>query len=66
MTKSSRYVVQNDPESGHDCCFSATVVDTQPKGQRAGSSDPLCDCYTVEDAERICAALNATEDKADD
>lgn len=59
---SKRYEVQGEAYSGHDCCFSATVVDTRPKGQSAGSTDPLCDCYTEADAQRICDALNAMED----
>ena len=56
----SRYIVVNGSETSH-CCFEATVVDTAKvewtyndiKHYRS-----ICECFSIEDAEIIAAALN--------
>lgn len=58
-----RFIVVKGSQSAH-CCFEYTVVDTTKPmmigGERYGDQfDPLCECFEAEDAERICAALNA-------
>lgn len=65
----NRYIIQEGSNSGH-CCFSYTVVDTAKPCLRYGGTqylttkgdpeyDSVCECFDVEDAELICAALNA-------
>jgi hypothetical protein len=62
-----RYKVVDGSLSAH-CCFEATVVDTQKPVMLGGvpyirDGEPrfesVCECFEVEDAELICAALNA-------
>ena len=56
---SKRYKAVKGSESGH-CCFDATVVDTQtPHPTFAGDLDWVCECFTIEDAQKIADALNA-------
>lgn len=60
-----RYVVLERSDSGH-CCFEFTAIDTQTpllfeNGAQAQEYTPLCECFVKEDAERIAAALNATD-----
>lgn len=65
-----RYAIYEGSQSGH-CCFDATVVDTTKPhiigGKHYKGSDgqyhyeTVCECFDREDAERICAALNATD-----
>lgn len=57
-----RYKVIEGSESGH-CCFKATVVDTQ---RPDSDYDPkqhsqICECFDMEDAEKIASALNGGE-----
>lgn len=64
-----RYQVVPESQSGH-CCFEATVVDaTRPDlrstdGKHYQDSDgylrykQVCECFDLEDAKRIAAALN--------
>lgn len=57
-----------------DCCFDATVVDTtKPEiigGQRYKGIDGqlyyeiVCECFSLEDAQLICDALNAADASA--
>lgn len=58
-----RYVVDAESHSGHDCCFEASVFDTRPDetGIWEDKREPICDCYSLEDAQMICAALNEKE-----
>lgn len=61
-----RYEVREGSQSAH-CCFSATVVDTTKPHiladgkQYQDHCDSVCECFEVEDAIKICAALNAAE-----
>ena len=65
-----RYQIFNGSKSAH-CCFYATVVDTtKPEiigGQHYKGSDgqlhyeTLCECFSMEDAQLICDALNAAD-----
>jgi len=64
---SGRFEVREGSESGH-CCFEATVVDTATPHPVYGTLNPpqfnwVCECFEVEDARRIAAALNAAEGK---
>lgn len=58
-----RYRVTEESETGH-CCFEASVLDTSaPDPRRDGSIikesfDVVCECFTVEAAQKIAAALN--------
>lgn len=54
----------------HHCCFEATVVDSSLGSGAAGDYnvatygydfDWLCECFSVEDAQRIADALNAQD-----
>lgn len=65
----SRYKVVEGSQSCH-CCFDATVIDTTKPSmivdyQYVGENGPefvsVCECFNVEDASIICAALNAAE-----
>lgn len=69
-----RYQIYKGSISDH-CCFEATVVDTTKPivfdGKHFQDSDknggqyhyePLCECFDVFAAEKICAALNAFEE----
>jgi hypothetical protein len=66
----SRYKIVDGSLSAH-CCFEATVVDTTKPEIVNGEHyknihdhqlqyEPVCECFTREDAEVICNALNAT------
>lgn len=67
-----RYEVRDGSESAH-CCFQSTVVDTSkpefiggehykhPGGQYAYKA--VCECFSEDDAEKICSALNALESR---
>lgn len=65
MSKEKRYQVVDGSQSAH-CCFRATVVDTTRPYTFGGSQlfEPICECFEDEDAEQICAALNAHGDLA--
>lgn len=64
-----RYAIYEGSQSLH-CCFEATVVDTTKPEIIGGKHykgrdgqyhyEAVCECFDREDAERICAALNAT------
>lgn len=47
-----RYVAVND--SGHPCCFRYAVRDTR-------DDSTVCECYDLEEADKICRALNALD-----
>lgn len=49
----ARYEVVEGSETGHDCCFGATVIDTT-----ITYSNWVCECSNKEDADMICEALN--------
>lgn len=65
-----RYQIFNGSASAH-CCFDATVVDTtKPEiigGQHYKGRDgqlhyeTVCECFSLEDAQLICDALNAAD-----
>ena len=53
-----RYVVIEKSQSSH-CCFEATVVDThKPSPYNEGQFEQVCECFDIEDAERVAEALN--------
>ena len=64
-----RYAIFVGSQSGH-CCFSATVVDTT-KPTMIGDKhfhdcgqyfyDPVCECFDMADAEKVCNALNVLQ-----
>lgn len=62
-----RYKVIEGSQSYH-CCFCATIVDTtKPLEQFEGYDgipefDSVCECFDIETAEMICAALNKNEE----
>lgn len=60
-----RYVVVEGSQSSH-CCFDATVVDTsKPFKHDAARFEQVCECFEIEDAEKIAEALNRScEDRA--
>jgi hypothetical protein len=67
MDAEARYRVVEGSQSAH-CCFEATVVDTTRPLMVAGEHylgrfEEVCECFEVEDAELIAAALNATRSK---
>jgi len=51
------FVVLTGSDSAH-CCFEFTVVEKTGEGCKT-----VCECFDLEDAARICAALNATHSK---
>lgn len=55
-----RYEVKEGSESAH-CCFEASVIDTSKKKLTDGYI--VCECFSPEDAERICDALNALDEQ---
>jgi len=70
MNKPARYLVIKGSKSAH-CCFTHTVVDTMepviggdgkqmvlPEG---AVYETICECFCEEDADTVCAALNALE-----
>lgn len=60
-----RFIVVGGSQSAH-CCFDATVVDTT-KPVMYGSEhyknqfEEVCECFDVDNANKIAAALNAAE-----
>lgn len=58
---SDRYVVEDGSHTAH-CCFTHTVMDKQGgTGSTIAKETPVCECWSAEDAERICMALNLME-----
>lgn len=62
---SNRYKVVYGSQSFH-CCFEYTVLDTeQPRiigGEHYRNQyEAVCECFDQVDADKICAALNASE-----
>jgi hypothetical protein len=65
-----RYQIYKGSQSSH-CCFDATVVDTTKPdiigGEHYKGSDGqyhydiVCECFSIEDAEKIRDALNSLE-----
>lgn len=58
-----RYIVFEKSQSGH-CCFQATVVDMlRPEYNDSSGKllwyNSVCECFEIDDANRIAAALNA-------
>lgn len=67
-----RYKVVKGSESAH-CCFEATIVDTKRhvliRGEpyirdSAPVFETIAECFSIEDAELVCAALNEMNDRA--
>lgn len=64
----ARYVIFEGSFSGH-CCFEFSVMDTtKPEIDGDGELlvfdgqacyETICECFTKEDAETVCAALNS-------
>jgi hypothetical protein len=44
----------NKDDIGHLCCYSAVVIDTD-------QLESICECFDIETAEMIAAALNVAE-----
>lgn len=55
-----RYEVIGGSVSGH-CCFEASVIDTT--NDKPLDDGIVCECFRPQDAERICAALNALDEQ---
>ena len=64
-----RYIIYNGSKSAH-CCFEATVMDsTKPEiinGEHYEDGlgkhyETICECFSIEDAELVCKALNMLE-----
>ena len=51
-----RYQVKNESVSAH-CCFEATVVDTQVLDE-LGHPETVCECFDMENAQKVADALN--------
>jgi hypothetical protein len=43
------------------CCFEASVIDTTKPMTYSVGFDPICEAWSIEDAEKIADALNAVE-----
>lgn len=57
-----RYEIVEGSQTGH-CCFVATIIDTYTNRNlypKDLEHNALCECMDVDDAQKICAALNAT------
>lgn len=56
-----RYQIMNKSITAH-CCFSHTIMDTtkpQDYSDEFGEHfDPVCECFSEEDAQLVCQALN--------
>lgn len=52
-----RYQVKSESVLGHGCCFGATVVDAEGEGAI------VCECFGLEEAQKIADALNAQEER---
>lgn len=73
MTDKTRYQVVAGSESAH-CCFEATVIDTlNPiiySGKHSTDRDgnlryeSICECFSVDDANKIADALNHSQNTA--
>jgi hypothetical protein len=50
-----RYYVVKESVSGH-CCFTASVMDRIAVEQDE-HAEPVCECYYVADAKRICKVM---------
>lgn len=60
---SERYKAVKGSESGH-WCFDSTVVDTRtPHPEFTGDHYWVCECFDMEDAQKIADALNAAHRK---
>ena len=60
-----RYQVIAESQSNH-CCFSATVIDTAKPNTSigaAGEFEIVCECFSLEDANKVADALNASDAK---
>jgi len=56
MTKKKvRYISVVGSQTGHDCCFAATVIDTTKPDD---GTNHVCECFDKQDADMICEALN--------
>jgi hypothetical protein len=56
-----RYQVTGKSESAH-CCFEASVIDATK--EEFSSERIICECFSPEDAQRICDALNALDEQS--
>lgn len=54
-----RYKVIESSVSGH-CCFEATVIDTS-EVEAGLAHSCVCECFTLEDAQKVCNALNSAQ-----
>jgi hypothetical protein len=56
-----RYKASDDKNDiGHICCYSAVVLDTT-RCDRHNEFEAICECFDIETAEMIAAALNVAE-----
>ena len=67
--ETDRYVTREGSQLGHSCCFDAAVLDiTKPvmigdkhyEDKDGKHYETVCECPSMEEAELICRALNAT------
>ena len=67
--KADRFIIYEGSKSSH-CCFEATVMDStrpviiggkQHEFQGIKHYETVCECFSMEDAEIVCRALNADE-----
>ena len=55
-----RYLVIEGSQSAH-CCFEATVVDTtKPDNCCVGVFEEVCECFSIEAANKVADSLNKT------
>ena len=63
-----RYIILNSSKSAH-CCFTHTVMDStkpdmigdsdeQHEGPEGKHFETVCECFSREDAELVCSAMN--------
>lgn len=56
-----QYVVIRGSQTGHGCCFGATVLQRKkPTMESRDNYTTLCECFEQSDADRIATALNKT------
>lgn len=58
-----RYKAIGESLGGHQCCFSATVVDSQDVTEFDPHGVTVCECYDLETAQKIADALNKEEER---
>ena len=57
MSEKCRFTIVEQSESGHGCCFGATVIDNDTVDPVYNRPKRICECLSVEDATIIVDAL---------